>query len=315
MKMIILPLNTIMLRAELISKSFNNLKAVDNISLTLQSGMFYGLLGPNGAGKTTTIHMISAIMPPDSGEIFIDNKNVYKNNKEVKMRMGIVPQEIALYDELSALENLLFWGSLYGVKGKPAKQKANYLIEWVGLEDRKNNKIKTYSGGMKRRINIACALMHDPELIIMDEPTVGIDPQSRNKIYELLQELHQNKKTILYTTHYMEEAEKMCDRIGIIDKGKIIAEGSLDELRNNNNVEESIVINYEGDIVQDISGYKTFHEPSKHEITIYSKNVKHILPDVVKKCSEAGISIQNIDIRNTSLETIFLNITGRQMRD
>ncbi|MFI5172899.1 MAG: ABC transporter ATP-binding protein [Chitinophagales bacterium] len=304
-----------MLRTESVSKSFNNLKAVENISLFLQPGLFYGLLGPNGAGKTTTIHMISAIMQPDAGKIFVDGINVYEHTRDVKKRMGVVPQEIALYDELTALENLLFWGSLYGVKGSAARQKADQLLKWVELDDRKKDMVKTYSGGMKRRINIACALMHDPDLILMDEPTVGIDPQSRNKIYELLEELHQNKKTILYTTHYMEEAEKLCDRIGIIDKGKIIAEGTLQELRNNNDIEESIVINYTGDVIDKIEGYKIYHEPEKHEFIVYSKNVKKVLPDVVKQCSEKGINILNIDIKSTSLETIFLHLTGRKLRD
>ena len=304
-----------MLKVEAISKSFLHLKAVDQINLSIPSGMFYGLLGPNGAGKTTTIHMISSIMPPDTGRILVDGMDVYEKSSKVKLKMGIVPQEIALYDELTALENLIFWGSLYGVSGKTAKHKAAELLHWVGLEDRKQDKIKTYSGGMKRRINIACALMHDPQLILMDEPTVGVDPQSRNKIYELLTELHHNKKTILYTTHYMEEAEKMCDRIGIIDKGKIIAEGSLQELRDHNSVEETIEINYSGEIQEDLSGYKNSFNNATHELIISGKNVKLILPDVVKKCSDAGIDIINIDIKSISLENIFLNLTGRHLRD
>lgn len=304
-----------MLKVEAISKSFLHLKAVDQINLSIPSGMFYGLLGPNGAGKTTTIHMISSIMPPDSGLILIDGMDVYEKSSKVKLKMGIVPQEIALYDELTAQENLIFWGSLYGVSGKTAKQKAAELLHWVGLEDRKLDKIKTYSGGMKRRINIASALMHDPQLILMDEPTVGVDPQSRNKIYELLTELHHNKKTILYTTHYMEEAEKMCDRIGIIDKGKIIAEGSLQELRDHNAVEETIEINYAGEIQEGLSGYKNSFNNATHELIVSGKNVKLILPDVVKKCSDAGIDIINIDIKSISLENIFLNLTGRHLRD
>ena len=304
-----------MLKVEAISKSFLHLKAVDNIELTIPSGMFYGLLGPNGAGKTTTIHMISSIIPPDSGRILVDGMDVYEKSNKVKLKMGIVPQEIALYEELTALENLIFWGSLYKVTGKAAKQRAGELLHWVGLEDRKKDKIKTYSGGMKRRINIACALMHDPQLILMDEPTVGIDPQSRNKIYELLTELHQNKKTILYTTHYMEEAEKMCDRIGIIDKGRIIAEGSLQELRDHNAVEETIEIGYSGEIQEGLKGYNSTFNNDTHELIVTAKNVKLILPDVVKKCSDAGIDIINIDIKSISLENIFLNLTGRHLRD
>ncbi|MBC8047710.1 MAG: ABC transporter ATP-binding protein [Fimbriimonadaceae bacterium] len=304
-----------MLRVKNISKSFATNKAVDDVSFQIEKGQFYGLLGPNGAGKTTTILMISAIMQPDIGNILIDEKDVYKNKHTVKLKMGIVPQEIALYDEMSALDNLVFWGSLYGISKSNAKQKANELLDWIGLSDRKKDLIKTYSGGMKRRINIACALMHNPELIVMDEPTVGIDPQSRNKIYELLDELHNNKKTILYTTHYMEEAERMCDIIGIIDRGKIITQGTLQELKNKNNVDESIVIHYEGNAVDKLNGYKLKNDADKNELIIYSQHAKHDLPGIVKKCADAGITILNIDIRNINLETIFLNLTGRQLRD
>lgn len=304
-----------MLQVQHISKNFGSQKAVADVSFQIEAGKFYGLLGPNGAGKTTTIHIISAIMPPDSGHIFIAQKDAYKNIAEVKMIMGIVPQEIALYDDMSAFANLLFWGSLYHVKGSAAKEKANQLLEWVGLSDRKKDLIKTYSGGMKRRINIACALMHDPQLILMDEPTVGIDPQSRNKIYELLEELHYHKKTILYTTHYMEEAERLCDVIGIIDKGKIITEGTLQELKTKNNVEESVAIRYEGNATGKLNGFKLHHNEDKNELIIYSRQVKKDLPEIVKQCSEMGITIQNLEIRHVTLETIFLNLTGRQLRD
>ncbi|MGB4930716.1 MAG: ABC transporter ATP-binding protein [Chitinophagales bacterium] len=306
---------TTMLSVNSISKSFDNFKAVDAINLSLTPGMFYGLLGPNGAGKTTTIHMISAIMPPDSGNITVAGIDVYSNTQQVKKHMGVVSQEIALYDELSALDNLLFWGSLYGIKGADAKKQASHLLDWVGLSDRKNQAVKTYSGGMKRRVNIACALMHNPSLIIMDEPTVGIDPQSRNKIYELLAELHQNGKTILYTTHYMEEAEKMCDKIGVIDKGKIITEGSLNELKSNHPLEDTVVITYTGTSEGVINGYTTNHDPALNAITIQLKDAKLHLSDIINKCNTANISIHNIDVRSTGLEAIFLHLTGRQLRD
>ncbi len=305
-----------MLEISNISKKYKQLLAVNHISFRINEGEFYGLLGPNGAGKTTTIHMISAILPPDEGNILADGKDIYRNKGEVKMKMGIVPQEIALYDEMHALDNLLFWGSLYHVKGAQAKQKAENLLEWVGLADRKKDLIKTYSGGMKRRINIACALMHDPAVIIMDEPTVGIDPQSRNKIYDLLDELHKNGKTILYTTHYMAEAERLCDRIGIIDKGNLIAEGTLDELKKQNQMEEIVVITYNNEFLSPVfNGYKMEHDPEKKEIIIASRNLNSDLPLLVKHCADTHIQIQNIDIRSTNLETIFLHLTGRQLRD
>lgn len=305
-----------MLEINQISKKYKQVHAVNKISFKINEGEFYGLLGPNGAGKTTTINMISAILPPDEGNIFADGKDVYQMKDEVKMKMGIVPQEIALYDEMHALDNLLFWGSLYKVKGHLAKQKAENLLEWVGLADRKKDMIKTYSGGMKRRINIACALMHDPAIIIMDEPTVGIDPQSRNKVYELLGELHSSGKTILYTTHYMNEAERLCDRIGIIDKGSLIAEGSLDELKKQNQLEDNIVITYQNESLSpSFNGYSIVHDTEKKEIIISTHDLNRDLPLVVKYCADTNIQIQNIDIRSTNLENIFLHLTGRQLRD
>lgn len=302
-----------MLTISNLTKSFGDHVAVDGISLSIAKGMFYGLLGPNGAGKTTTIQMISSILPPDSGKISVDGLGVYAH-ASVKMHMGIVPQEIALYDELTALENLLFWGNLYAVHGRTGKDRAAFLLDWVGLADRRHDIVKNYSGGMKRRVNIAAALMHDPGLIIMDEPTVGIDPQSRNKIYELLDELHHQGKTILYTTHYMEEAERMCDKIGIIDKGKIIAEGSLDELKKAHAQEENIVIHFTGEAVSKLGNYViSFPEPQM--MTVVTPQARKRLHDVVQLCTEGGIDITGIDIHDAGLESIFLNLTGRQLRD
>ncbi len=304
-----------MLSVQAISKSFKQHKAVNDVSFELQPGMFYGLLGPNGAGKTTTIQIISAIMPPDVGNVSIAGINVYAHTNKVKLHMGVVPQEIALYDELNALENLLFWGSLYGIKGSDAKKQAARLLAWVGLEDRQHDAVKNYSGGMKRRVNIASALMHNPSLILMDEPTVGIDPQSRNKIYELLDELKNQGKTILYTTHYMQEAEQMCDKIGIIDKGKIIAEGSLKELSAAHPLDDTIVITYIGESANEVAGYHSTINTDSKEITIVVKDAKHHLSDIVNKCALQGIEIHNIDVRNAGLEAVFLHLTGRQLRD
>lgn len=302
-----------MLTISNLTKSFGDHVAVDGISLSIAKGMFYGLLGPNGAGKTTTIQMISSILPPNSGKISVDGLGVYEH-ASVKMHMGIVPQEIALYDELTALENLIFWGNLYAVHGRTGKDRAAFLLDWVGLADRRHDIVKNYSGGMKRRVNIAAALMHDPGLIIMDEPTVGIDPQSRNKIYELLDELHHQGKTILYTTHYMEEAERMCDKIGIIDKGKIIAEGSLDELKKAHAQEENIVIHFTGEAVSKLGNYViSFPEPQM--MTVVTPQARKRLHDVVQLCTEGGIDITGIDIHDPGLESIFLNLTGRQLRD
>lgn len=304
-----------MLRVQAISKSFNRHKAVNEISLDLTPGMFYGLLGPNGAGKSTTIQIISAIMPPDSGRVSVAGVDVYSHTKQVKLQMGVVSQEIALYDELNALDNLLFWGNLYGIKGSQAKKQAAQLLAWVGLEDRQHDAVKTYSGGMKRRVNIASALMHNPSLILMDEPTVGIDPQSRNKIYELLSELHAQGKTILYTTHYMQEAENMCDKIGIIDQGSIIAEGSLSELSTAHPLEDTIVLAYNGERSVMLSDYNSAINTENRSITVKVKHAKMHLADIVNKCAEQGVDIHNIDVRNAGLEAVFLHLTGRELRD
>lgn len=303
------------LHLESVSKRYTTHTAVDHISLSVGAGEFYGLLGPNGAGKTTTITMVSGILPPDTGVIHVSGLPVYGASSVVRRHMGIVPQEIALYDELSAFDNLVFWGSLYGVTGHAAHQRARQLLEWVGLSDRMRHAVKTYSGGMKRRVNIAASLMHDPALIIMDEPTVGIDPQSRNKIYELLEDLHAQGKSILYTTHYMEEAERMCDRIGIIDKGRIIAEGSLDALTHTHAQDEQVVIHYSG-VLPALSGnYRAAVDTELHTITFTIPHARRALPEIVQYMQGLDVEIMHIDVHHAGLETIFLHLTGRHLRD
>src|SRR6185312_7146115 len=214
-----------------IQKSYGDIHAVKGISFFISTGECYGLLGPNGAGKSTTINMLSTLFPPDAGEILINGLDIKKSPEEVKKILGVVPQEIALYSNFTAWENMLFWGGLHSLKSNELQKKAEELLQLVGLLDRKNEKIKGYSGGMKRRINLACALLHSPKILLLDEPTVGVDPQSRNMIFELIESLNKQGMTIIYTTHYMEEAERLCDRIGIIDSGVIVAQGTLDELK------------------------------------------------------------------------------------
>ena len=304
-----------MLQIDELLKRYQQHTAVNGISLRIAKGEFYGLLGPNGAGKTTTITMISGILPPDSGSIHVHGQNVYQSGPAVKQHMGIVPQEIALYDDLNALDNLLFWGKLYGVSGTAAKERAAHLLNWIGLDDRKHDLVKTYSGGMKRRVNIAASLMHNPEFVLMDEPTVGIDPQSRNKIYELLADLHAQGKTILYTTHYMQEAEAMCSKIGIIDKGKIIAEGTLSELKQTHVQMEKIVIRYQGDRPNDIKGYACTLDEEAQTISCVVQHTGAALHDIVQQLQHSKADVAHIDIQHAGLESIFLQLTGRQLRD
>jgi ABC-2 type transport system ATP-binding protein len=299
-------------------KSYGNVEALKGISFTIRQGEFYGLLGPNGAGKSTTIGIMSTLVVPDKGGVVIDGIELAKNPMQCKQVIGVVPQEIALYNELSAVDNLLFWGSLYGVKKDVLKQRIDETLKLFGLFDRRNDKVKTYSGGMKRRINIASALLHQPKILFMDEPTVGIDPQSRNLIFEVVEKLHKDGMTIVYTTHYMEEAERFCDRIGIIDNGTIVAQGTLDELKKQGGEKESLVITGTGITEEKIarlksSGYVVSLQEEK--LVFMSSSLKTEMPKMIMACNENGIDIEHIDIRRVNLETVFLSLTGKQLRD
>lgn len=299
-------------------KKYDTVEALKGISFSIGQGEFYGLLGPNGAGKTTTISIMSTIVEPSEGEVSIAGYDLKKNPTECKKNIGVVPQEIALYNEMTAYDNLIFWGSLYNVPQQELKTRIDETLHLFGLADRKNDKVKTYSGGMKRRINIASALLHKPKILFMDEPTVGIDPQSRNLIFEVIEKLHKEGMTIVYTTHYMEEAERFCDRIGIIDNGQIIAQGTLDELRKSSTMKETIVITFTNlteelynKISSDWKDLKRFDDV----IHFYTMNIKNDLSKIILQCNDAGLDIMHIDIQKINLETIFLSLTGKQLRD
>ncbi len=308
-----------MLVAKNLSKSYKDVNALNNVSLSVNEGELYGLLGPNGAGKTTTISILSSLLKPDRGEILYQGKSLYKNLSESKSMIGVVPQEIALYEDLTAIENLKFWGTLYGIKGKNLQSKIEELLSFLGLSDRKNHKIKTYSGGMKRRINIAAALLHDPKIVFMDEPTVGIDPQSRNLIFEVIQELHSRGLTMIYTTHYMEEAERLCDRIGIIDEGKIIAEGSLEELKKSSNIKEEIHVKFTNTQKTDLSIINTHFNGQliiqENKMVLSTSQANTDLPSLIQMCSTANLHLENLQVKSLSLESIFLELTGKSLRD
>ncbi len=308
-----------MITVEHLKKTYGTHVALNGISFSIREGEFYGLLGPNGAGKTTTISIISTILAPDEGTVFINDLPLEKNKLACKQLIGVVPQEIALYEKLSAYENLLFWGSLYNIDNKLLRERIDETLRLLGLYDRKDDKISTYSGGMKRRINIASALLHRPKILFMDEPTVGIDPQSRNLIFEVVEQLHKEGMTIIYTTHYMEEAERFCDRIGIIDKGEIVAQGTLQELREISNMRETIVFRFapideakESSLRQQLSGDYALAGSS---LTFAVTDVQRDLPKLVAQCSGLGLEISHIDIQEVNLETIFLKLTGKQLRD
>jgi ABC-2 type transport system ATP-binding protein len=297
---------------------FDTIEALKGISFNSQQGECYGLLGPNGAGKTTTISILSTIVEPNEGEVSIAGYDLKKNPLECKKNIGVVTQEIALYNELSAYDNLLFWGGLYNVPKPELKVRIDEIVNLLGLTERKSDKVKTYSGGMKRRINIASALLHRPKVLFMDEPTVGIDPQSRNLIFEVVEKLHKDGMTIVYTTHYMEEAERLCDRIGIIDNGEIIAQGTLDELRTSGSMNETVVISFTNLSDECYSIIEIFwNDLQRFDDTIhfYSMNIQVALSKIILKCSEIGLDIRYIDIRKINLESIFLSLTGKQLRD
>lgn len=301
-----------------LTKTYGSNQALKGISFDIKGGEFFGLLGPNGAGKTTTISIMSTIVVPDGGSVSIDGFDLKKNPEACKRTIGVVPQEIALYNELSAYDNLLFWGSLYGVSSADLKTRADETLKLFGLYERRNDKVKTYSGGMKRRINIASALLHRPKVLFMDEPTVGIDPQSRNLIFEVVEKLHKEGMTIVYTTHYMEEAERFCDRIGIIDNGQIIAQGTLEELKSSGNMKETIVVafgNLSDSLFQKISSDWSDLKRIDNSIHFYTSSVKNDLSRLILKCSEIGLEVLNIEIQKVNLETIFLSLTGKQLRD
>ncbi|MFC2117424.1 ABC transporter ATP-binding protein [Bacteroidota bacterium] len=307
-----------MINVSNLRKTFDTIEALKGISFNIPQGKCYGLLGPNGAGKTTTISIMSTLIEPNEGKVNIAGYDLKKNPLECKKNIGVVTQEIALYNELSAYDNLLFWGGLYKVPRPELIARLDEIINLLGLSDRKNDKVKTYSGGMKRRVNIASALLHRPKVLFMDEPTVGIDPQSRNLIFEVVEKLHREGMTIVYTTHYMEEAERLCDLIGIIDDGEIIAQGTLDELKTSGSMKETVVISFTNltdehynRIAKDWKDLKRFEDT----IHFYSENIQGDLSKIILKCNKIGLDILNIDIRKINLETIFLSLTGKQLRD
>jgi ABC-2 type transport system ATP-binding protein len=308
-----------MIKVENLKKSYGEVSALKGVSFEIREGEFFGLLGPNGAGKTTTISILSTILEPNEGKVTIGTFDLKNNPEQCKRTIGVVTQEIALYNKLSAYENLMFWGSLYDVPAPELKKRIAETLQLFGLADRQHDRIETYSGGMKRRINIASALLHRPRVLFMDEPTVGIDPQSRNLIFEVLEKLHKEGMTIVYTTHYMEEAERFCDRIAIIDKGTIIAQGTLSELKNSGNLKESILVSFldlsEATRIKINSSLEGDFKFAENILHYYTANIKSDLSRLVLKCSEYGAEITNIEIQKVNLETVFLSLTGKQLRD
>ena len=308
------------LKVNNLKKNFKDNKVLKGISFKVDRGEILCFLGPNGAGKSTTINILTAALKSDGGEVLYKGSKISNNLRSYKKQLGVVPQDIALYEELTAERNVRFFASLYGLKGKDLIEAAEKALEFAGLTDKKHDKVKTFSGGMKRRLNIACAIAHSPELVIMDEPTVGIDPQSRNHILNSIKKLRDEGMTILYTTHYMEEVEEISTRIIIMDHGSIIAEGTNESLKEEIQNEKHYFIEVEeGEKVKEddfynIEGVKSVNM-KENEIEIISLKGVENLDKIISNLSDDDIKIRNIASETASLETVFLKLTGRKLRD
>lgn len=296
-----------MIRVTDLRKSYGALVAVDGVSMEIHRGETFGLLGPNGAGKTTTISMLLGVLAPDSGSIVLDGGG-QPADPDARRMIGVAPQSLAIYEELSAAENLTFFGRLYGLRGKRLQERVDWALEFAGLTDRRRDRAKTYSGGMKRRLNMAVALVHDPQVLYFDEPTVGVDPQSRNHIFERIEQLKSAGRTILYTTHYMEEAQRLCDRVAIMDRGQILDLGRVDALIDRHGG-RSVV---RGELARSPADPSLF--PAALDGLAFRFESDRPLEDV-GRLSTAGVAFQTLEVTRPDLETVFLTLTGRSLRD
>ena len=308
------------LRCSDLRKRFGDRQAVDGVGFEIAPGETYGLLGPNGAGKTTTISMISGILARDAGEVRVAGEPVDVGTTDAKRLIGIVPQDLAIYPDLTARENLDFFGRLYGLRGHELRDRVREVLGVVELSDRENDRTATYSGGMKRRLNIAIGLLHRPRLLILDEPTVGVDPQSRNAILSSVEALGSEGIGILYTTHYMEEAERLCDRVGVMDEGRIIAEGTRDELVKLVGGTDRITLGATGDLraaAGAIRGVDGVTEATAREggLDVLVPDAGHALPRVLEVATAAGAAVRSVEIVEPDLEAVFLHLTGKALRD
>jgi ABC-2 type transport system ATP-binding protein len=301
-------------------KSFGETKAVQGVDFNVQQGEIYSLLGPNGAGKTTTISMLSCLLRPDEGDARVMGHSIKDNQMGVKSVLGVVPQEIALYEDLTARENLTFWGKMYDLRGGALKTRVAEVLDIIGLQDRAKERVGKYSGGMKRRVNIGVALLHKPKVIYMDEPTVGIDPQSRRNILDSVVDLKEQGMTVLYTTHYMEEAQELSDHIGIMDHGKLIANGTHDELVKLVGEQTRIDLTLDmeaGAVLDEWRAVEGVSQVSAEDglVTVLVGDSNKVLPRLFDVTNRLSARITSVDIQEPNLETVFLHLTGRALRD
>jgi ABC-2 type transport system ATP-binding protein len=301
-------------------KRYGTVVAVDGVSFTVGDGETVGLLGPNGAGKTTTVSLIAGLVAADAGEVRIDGRTLKGDTDPLKRKLGVVPQELALYDDLSARDNLRFFGALYDLAGLALDDAMARVLDLVGLTDRSRDPVKNFSGGMKRRLNLAASLLHDPTILLLDEPTVGVDPQSRNAIFDNLEALKAQGKSLVYTTHYMEEAERLCDRMVIVDKGRVVASDSLRGLYARVPASNRIWLELddvsEGPWLESLRGLagvaSAREESGRLAVDVTDLGIAHA---VLTSVAESGRKVTHFVSERADLETVFLNLTGRSLRD
>lgn len=303
-----------------LKKSFGSLEAVRGLDLRVAKGEIFSLLGPNGAGKSTTISMICGLLQPSAGQVSVCGFDLSRDPKAAKAALGVVPQDIALYPDLSAKENLLFWGRMYGLAGNLLRQRVAETLEMIGLTDRQNGRIGSFSGGMKRRVNIGVALLHRPQVVIMDEPTVGIDPQSRRHILDNVKELNRQGMTVLYTTHYMEEAQELSDHIAIMDHGQMIASGTHSELLHLVGEHTRVDLTVTADPAALAEAWRNIEgvaqvTPNHQVVRLMVTDSNRVLPRVFESAAALGARVQAVDIQEANLESVFLHLTGRALRD
>ncbi|ATH73022.1 ABC transporter ATP-binding protein [Bacillus altitudinis] len=314
-----------MLKVQNIIKNYEGKQVLKGVSFHLKQGESFGLLGPNGAGKSTLIGIMTGLIHATSGTITIGGIDLHKETKHAQQLIGIVPQEIALYLDMSAKENLTFWGKMYGLKGEELKSRVQEILELIGLGNRANDKVKVFSGGMKRRVNIGCAILHRPKLLIMDEPTVGIDPQSRNHILETVKTLNSEGMTIIYTSHYMEEVEYLCEKIAIMDQGSFIKVGDLSELAELVGEKREIIFTIKCEkgqkdmerVCQYINEYHPLNDfmVQGNQIKLFDDNPQHLLSQLIQGVTALNVQLISAEVVEPNLENVFLYFTGKKLRD
>ncbi|MFI7063667.1 ATP-binding cassette domain-containing protein [Kribbella sp. NPDC050124] len=308
------------LSASHLGKRFGDRVAVDDVSFEVAPGETYGLLGPNGAGKTTTIRLVCGLLRADQGEIRVAGRPLGTTATSAKKYIGYVPQDIALYPDLTARENLSFFGRLYGLRGRALRHRVGKVLDLIGLSERSGDRVESFSGGMKRRLNIGAGLLHEPTLLVLDEPTVGVDPQSRHAVMESVRSFGAAGMAVLYTTHYMEEAERLCDRVGIIDHGRLIAEGTRRELVAQLGERDRITLAATGDLevladrLRRLDGVDRA-DVKDGQVQVLAGEARRLLPDVLDTAERSGLSVRSVEVDEPDLEAVFLHLTGTALRE